>query len=657
MVAVTAVTAMAAAAAVSPPVLEVYGQRWTVRPAAAPTVAATTEERAVVVEHLDEGLTGLLQTVPGVATTDDGSLGGQQRTAVRGASARQTGVFLDAVPLGGGFDGRANIGTVDLFGIEAVDVWRSGAPEVLGAQPIGGAIRLQTRSIERRETQLRAAYGAWNTLHLAGGHTQPLRRGGVLGSVSWRRTDGNFSYRSDNGTAFDPSDDQTLRRGNNDGEQFDGLIKARVEAGDLQMVAMHSAYGFRGGLPGNGLRQPTVADRDERRFISTVALSPRNRPSWSAGMYHAQLRQRQRDPLQEFGIAPNDSDNRAMRLGGWGSASPRSAHGLEWPLALRIDAERYDPNERLSAAPDPPNAVRLATSLRSGLLAPLPGQLVRLSASLGLDIVRSDVARIETFGGQLLVPDPVVRVRPDAHVGADVRPMADLLLRTGYTWAGREPTLFELFGDGAFVLPANQVLRPESAHTLDAGATWTPHLGRGVDLLLDAAAFASWHFDLIQFVRSTSDTFVARNQDGARLLGSEWRLRLAWRQRLLLEQTYDWLDARQKSAQAAEQGKPLPLRARHRGRTAVGWNEPLPRDLSAGAQVRFRIESPHTVDTTGTVRVPGRRQVDLSARLGWREGRLVGEITLYNVMDRQQMDLIAYPLPGRHLMGSLSSRF
>ena len=157
MVAVTAVTALVAAAAVSPPVLEVYGQRWVVRPAAAPTVAATTEEREAVAEHMDEGLTGLLQTIPGVSTTDDGSLGGQQRTAVRGASARQTGVFLDAVPLAGGFDGMANIGSIDLFGIEAVDVWRSGAPALLGAQPIGGAIRLRTRPIDRRETQFRAA--------------------------------------------------------------------------------------------------------------------------------------------------------------------------------------------------------------------------------------------------------------------------------------------------------------------------------------------------------------------------------------------------------------------------------------------------------------------------------------------------------------------
>src|SRR5262249_54713611 len=125
----------------------------------------------------------------------------------------QVAVFLDGLPLTSAGHTVVSLGDLPASAIQSIEVYRGLSPLGLGMAAPGGAINLVTASAPRRAA-LRLARGALGTWEARGG------AGGAHGTLSgallagYQASRGDFRYRDDNGTPFNPDDDSLSTRRN-----------------------------------------------------------------------------------------------------------------------------------------------------------------------------------------------------------------------------------------------------------------------------------------------------------------------------------------------------------------------------------------------------------------------------------------------------------
>ena len=119
-----------------------------------PTLATDVPD-LVVITRADIDLrqavyaTDILNTVPGLAVTDDGAFGGVTSVRMRGASSDKTLVLLDGVPQNDPSDpnGAYDFSNLDLSDIERIEILEGPQSSIWGSDAIGGVISLTTREI------------------------------------------------------------------------------------------------------------------------------------------------------------------------------------------------------------------------------------------------------------------------------------------------------------------------------------------------------------------------------------------------------------------------------------------------------------------------------------------------------------------------------
>src|SRR6185295_7055322 len=120
---------------------------------------------------------------------------------------------------GGGVD----LGALPLGDIERVEVYRGMSPLGFGASAIGGVVSLTTRAPDTTAVSADLLGGSFGTTgagasgSFAGSRVRLYAGAHLLGSQ------GDFTYRSDNGSTIEPGDDATLVRENNALRQIDAL--------------------------------------------------------------------------------------------------------------------------------------------------------------------------------------------------------------------------------------------------------------------------------------------------------------------------------------------------------------------------------------------------------------------------------------------------
>lgn len=605
-----------------------------------------------------------LKQTPGVRATSDGSLGGRSSASIRGSNGQHTQVYLDGVLLNSGFLGLANLATIPLGSIDRVEVYRSATPFGFGAPAIGGAINVVSKKPQQSQAGATLGAGSFGSYDGGAHFSLPISQAAaVLGSVNYQRSRGNFTFLNDKGTAFDTRDDEVVKRGNNQGEQIDGLFKASYWlAGGASLTLLQSLYGFRGGLPGNGLRQPTVAERDDIRSLTQLGFAELalGKSAWdmAGGAHYTFTRQRQRDPLDEFGLTANDSDNRSNMQGLRLQAAGPIKGGFSLAQGLNVDYESYKPFDALYAGPQVPRSSRTTSVLSlEPRLSLLDGDLMLLA--LGSYVyVKSDVRRTIGLGGTLVEAPPTGRHRADYRLGLRYAATNWLELKSNFNDAHREPAFFELFGDAGFIQPS-PLLKPEHGRTVDAGASACFEFREKRDnISLEIFGFRSHIQDLIQFVRATSDTFVAQNFDAANFWGIESQASWDGFEVFALTAVYDWLWSKATSESPARDGKDLPLRPRHRSSLRGElYRAHLNIFDRLAVYAEYNVESANYLDASNVVRVPSRSVVDLGLAAKFLDGDLSADFVVRNVNNNRITDLINYPLPGRNYYGSVHYQF
>jgi vitamin B12 transporter len=140
-----------------------------------------------------QNVADILRTIPGVAISRNGSIGGVTTVFIRGAESDQTVALIDGVKLndpstpGGGF----NFGNLMIGNIERIEVLRGTQSVLWGSQAIGGVVNMVTRQpTEDLQVSARGEYGFRDTVNLvanASGKAGPLSASVGAG---WFRTDG-----------------------------------------------------------------------------------------------------------------------------------------------------------------------------------------------------------------------------------------------------------------------------------------------------------------------------------------------------------------------------------------------------------------------------------------------------------------------------------
>jgi iron complex outermembrane receptor protein len=608
----------------------------------------------------------LARTV-GVHVQGTGGYGAYSTASVRGSSGKQVQVFIDGIPMSQAHTGVVDLADLPLASVERIEVYRGFGPFDLTGSNIGGVINVVTKKPGGRgRGHLSAAYGSFSTYKYAGSYTLSRRDFDFLAAGSTVRSEGDFDFLDNNGTPYNPDDDETVPRANNDLTEYDVLLKVTGPAGDGTLVASNQFYYRRQGLPGYSAVQ-TLTERFtkiynlfhvgwHRAFEPGVPAEIRLGTHYLYRVDHFEDRR-----PKKTGVKP-DEKNRTNSYGAelrWRIKLTGLRQSLRGAASLR--RETFRPEEIFLETRTGERQTRTTTALSiEDEVSVIPAR-VRLIPSLKyerytdhtqpFDIVRADMA---TYFRSL----EEARITRDITCGAlglVVSPGGGLTLRANYGRHYRVPTLMELFGYRGMVVP-NPDLEPEVGLNSDLGFRFEKCFSKGLRLTVEYARFWSEVEELIMFVHVPfAQAAQAVNVDKADIEGHELALSLGTWHGLSLAGNLTRLRAINTGPISYLNGKHLPNRPELEASTSLGWkfggvsakyefdyvdgnywnayNGKAPNNRGPLFDVR-RI---HTVTVTVPTGVP-RTDFTLEVR---------------NLTDERFEDVMGYPLPGRSVSGTV----
>jgi vitamin B12 transporter len=595
----------------------------------------------------------LLAELPSVHVRRLGAAGSFASLSIRGSAGAQVGVMLAGIPLTSAADPSFDLGSLPLWPGASFRVYRGFAPASLGPTGyLGGVLAVEAPSPDLgQQTSWWAAAGSFGS--------QQLRIGDVRAVGPLRLGTGLFASRSDGDFTYEVADLRTGRllprvRENAGHLSVGGIEHAELERSWGSVGALVFADARRSGLPGPELRPARFAHLDATRIVAGVKA---NLHTGEVGAVHALAWGRRetsdfRDPVHELDQT-HDVTTRSSIEGVGASLGWRGTPLPPITVELIVDgrAERLVP-----AAGD-----RSLSSVPAGRLAAGAGASIVWRASPALTITGS--GRIDgrrdgatrSLGQDDGPPSVSADFLPSGSLGASYR-IADAAVVSAHAGAlGRPPSFQELYGNGATLL-SNKNLQPESALSADVGVhgdVGDRHAALGYEVV----TFVTSARDLIVFTPFGLATFHASNIDRALFGGAEISASFTARG-LRTQISYTLLLTANQSADANQQGRPLPSRPQH--------------DLAYDASYRFgpvRLRygldaiAGTTLDTTATVVLPSRifhgigASIDVPFLAGLRASVDIENLfdmrtryvasPLLGAVAKPVSDFYGFPLPGR----------
>ncbi len=554
-------------------------------------------------------LTRVLERLPGINITRNGSLGSFTGVRLRGADAEQLLVLIDGVRVndpsspGGGFD----FGSLLSGGIAKIELLRGSNSVVWGSQAIGGVLAITSKALNGAEGSVE--YGARDSLDANA--SAGLAKNGYAFRFNggYSRTDGISSAAV--------------------GTEPDGFRQWRIGGrGRIDLLAGLSAN-FAGRYADSkvdldGYPAPLYNFADTPEFQKTREASGRaglayQGSSWQldAGYALSDIRRDYYDPT--YGPAPSY---------GYKGRSERAdlSGGVNLSDQLRLIFGADSEWSRFSGSFDAQQRARLSST--HALLTYTASRL-NLSAGLRLDD-HSQFGSELTFGG---------------NGSFDI---ADgWRIRASYGEGFKAPTLFQLLSDYG-----NAALTPERSRSYDIGIE---RGDRNSGLHFALTAFRRDSRDLIDFVSCASLNVCATRPYGtfdnvrsARAEGFEAEADAAVSDRLQVRAAYSYVKATNRAS-----GNDLARRPSHALTLASDWRTPL-HDLTLGADLRMVSDS---FDDPGNFTpIDGYALVTVRANLPITDAlELFGRIE--NVGNTRYQTAAGYGTAGRSAYAGVRARF
>jgi iron complex outermembrane receptor protein len=594
---------------------------------------------------VDEALTEL----PGARVQRLGGFGAPAWLTLRASGADQIAAFVDGVPLVSLDGAWLDLGDLAPGTIERIDVYRGCTPGGLGLHAIGGALHVRLRAPREPLAEITTGGGSFGARLAEAAVGGAVGGAGVTAALRWLASDGDHPYVHDGGTAFDPSDDGTLRRQNNALQRLGGMVALRTDLGAWNLDARWLGSALEQGVPGPvrlETEQAAMATERQHAWLQAArsVWGGRVQATAQSSWNHSTID----DRLGELGLPWH-----ARRTVTAGLAQLAWQGPLWGPAGLQLRTSLHHGSRTAvdlrTAEPEPPSS---RTTLGLAIALPVANEARTVELQPSASIERQHSELMTNVGPPFTwraVPD-ADRTLTGARLGAGWRPRKWLQVTGSLQRGVRAPSLVELFGEGATIRP-NPALRPESALGVDGGVTLRGSFRRG-NGVLQANAFAQDVTDLVQLHTISPHQALYQNVAGATVRGLELAAAAEWGRQWLLAGHHTSLVARDATGRPAYDGKALPLWPRTRWQGRLEWRRPLA-NVTWRAWTGVVWQAGWFLDPANLVAVPARTVASAGVRADHERSGLWFDFAVDDLNDAARVDLIGWPLPGRTVMARL----
>jgi outer membrane cobalamin receptor len=512
---------------------ESYGAHARIRAPVAATSSedATASGTALQVEtrvSALESVADVLADAPGVRIESTGGFGSFTGVTLRGAELAHTTVLLGDIPLNTPDTGAFDLSLVPLEALEAVEIYRGGAPIWWSDGAIGGVVRLVPKRAKHGYLQARAGAGSFGHFELSGTSSLMLEGGSVLSVVGYARADNDYSYPDDNQTRFTDDDDTTLEQQNAEIDTGNGLMHASIDALGGRVDVVATGHGRVEGVPGPLAAPTDHVSRKLVRVLGALAYTREGLAKDGSRSYRVQAlasASHQKNQLtdldSELGLtrarATDDDWSRAYgRLAG----SVAATSFLEPTVVLSAARDDYEPENPLD------HSVPSRPSGRSTQAAAFELRLHGRAGDAQLELrpsVRGQWTQASIWMAEDSLESRRYEDRDEAlatyRIAGLVAPLPALTLSASYSTGARVPSILELFGDRVSIERSLE-LKAERSRAADVSAVLKGRAG-SVRGSIELRGFVLFIDDLINYVRTSQYAVRAENTASGEILGVE----------------------------------------------------------------------------------------------------------------------------------------
>jgi outer membrane cobalamin receptor len=422
----------------------------------------------------------LLDETVGVRVRTQGGFGSFTTLSIRGSTSEQVRIYLDGIPLNQAMGGGVNLATIPMSTIDQVDVYRGVIPPEFGGSGTAGVVNLTTRpATDSTRWRFGTSYGTWNTRLVHGWASRAIGSVAASIAVDYSASDNDFPYYDDNGTSFNPDDDEWANRTNNEFGSYSVLARASSKLTSFARWTLSYNYTHTNKqLPGvstaHELDIDTHTEAAQHLFEANIDWTL---PLMSTAYMQA-YRSFRRDQFQNtkgyYAFGTKFTDDTTSVWGAKTGISTLYLPGNRLAFDVSWQSERYDPDDRLITDPDErarklidrqrtQNAVYLSDEIN------LFDDLLTFTATIGRMHVHSNTGPYP----QVTTWSPVVMDTIDASYwtrsfGQTLRPFDWMKVQVNLGRYYRIPSLSELFGDRGQQM-GNETLKPETGTNRDIG--------------------------------------------------------------------------------------------------------------------------------------------------------------------------------------------
>ena len=186
---------------------------------------AVTVIRPQEMKGEQKNLPELLKQVPGLHVIEVKGRGAYTTATVRGSSSSQVAVYVDGTLMNLGSEAAVDLSTIPVENVERIEVYRGYIPARFGGASMGGVINIITMKPKEAGGSLNAGIGSFGRFRGGFTYNMPVGDGFIFASANYERTDGDFPYWNDNNTPYTQGDDYRADRQNNSYKNSDVLVK------------------------------------------------------------------------------------------------------------------------------------------------------------------------------------------------------------------------------------------------------------------------------------------------------------------------------------------------------------------------------------------------------------------------------------------------
>ena len=608
-------------------------------------------------EGKSESLPDVLSKSAGIQIKQLGGLGSFSTISIRGSSSDQVDVYLDGVLLNQALGGGVNLGNLPLSNVERIEVYKATSSSEFGGSNIGGVVNIRTKSAERGiPSTFTLSLGSFNTQTFSWLSSQRIRALDYLVSFDYARSDNDFEFLDDNGTLYNPEDDESARRANNYFRSVNLLGKlGRRFARGYTFHLNNNFYRKKQGLPGISNNQSRATNLMVLRNLSELKWTY---PQWAGGrlkveqgMFYTYRIEEYKDLKGEMGVGREDTHNVIRTFGLRSTAKILAGRHQLFQVSLLWSGERYKPWDELRRKSSFFESKRERRSLGIEDEIFLWNDRVSIVPAFRYDHYSS-----EFFGENPFLLSASAPKRTDVdnfynrRMGVRVGVTDWLTLKGNIGRYLRVPSFYELFGDKGAVM-GNTDLRPEEGLNRDIGFRIRTARRSFVDgFTWEVAYYHNKQKNLIHFFQNTQRVSIPHNIGLARISGVEINGETGLAELLRLKTNYTYQEAIDDSKISYYRGNLLPNRPKHE---FFGKVELVLRAVTLFYE--HNLQSENFLDKANQKRADPRTVINLGVTLFWKT-RLKVTVEVKNLTDSQIVDLWSYPLPGRSYFFTLNGK-